>query len=111
GGVGLRDVAGLGQQHRHRVLGGGEDVRLRGVDDHHAPVGGGLHVHVVEADAGPADDDEVLPGRDDVRGDLGGGADDQRVRALHRLEEAVRAEIQLQVDLVAGLPQPLEAAV
>ena len=37
GGVGLGDVAGHRQQHGHGVLGGGEDVRLRGVDDHDAP--------------------------------------------------------------------------
>ena len=38
-GVGLGDVAGLGQQHGHGVLGGGEDVRLRRVDHHHARAG------------------------------------------------------------------------
>ena len=34
--VGLGHVAGLGQQQRHRVLGGRHDVALRRVDDHHA---------------------------------------------------------------------------
>ena len=60
--VGLRDVAGLGQQQRHRVLGGRDDVALRGVDDHHAAPGGGVDVDVVEPDAGPADDDQVGAG-------------------------------------------------
>ena len=55
-GVGLRHVAGLGQQQRHGLLGGREDVRLRGVDDHHALAGGRLDVDVVETDAGPPDD-------------------------------------------------------
>ena len=59
GGVGLRDVAGLGQQEGHGVLGGGEDVGLRGVDDHHPAAGGGGHVDVVEPDAGPADHHQV----------------------------------------------------
>ena len=63
GGVGLGDVAGLGEQHRHGVLGGGEDVRLRRVDHHHALGGGGLGVDVVEPDAGPAHHDEVLARR------------------------------------------------
>ena len=60
GGVGLRDVAGLGEEQRHRVLGGGEDVRLRGVHHHHALGGGGLGVDVVEPDPGPPDHHEVL---------------------------------------------------
>ena len=90
GGVGLGHVAGLGQQQRHRVLGGREDVRLRGVDHHHAAVGGGLDVDVVEADAGPADDDEVGAGGEHLGGDVGGGADDQGVGALDRLEQLRR---------------------
>ena len=39
-GVGLRHVAGRRQQQRHRVLGGRDDVALRGVDHHHAAAGG-----------------------------------------------------------------------
>ena len=48
------------------VLGGREDVRLRGVDHHHALAGGGGHVDVVEADAGPADHDEIGAGLEDL---------------------------------------------
>ena len=80
GGVGLGDVAGLGEQQRHRVLGRRQDVRLRRVDDHHAAAGGRLDVDVVEADAGPADDDQVGAGGEDLGGDLGGRADDEGVR-------------------------------
>ena len=58
-GVGLRDVAGLREQQRDRVLGGREDVRLRRVHDHHAAPGRRGDVDVVETDAGPPDDDEV----------------------------------------------------
>ena len=50
-GVGLGHVAGRREQQRHRVLGGGDDVALRGVDDHHAARGGRRDVDVVEADA------------------------------------------------------------
>ena len=67
--VGLRHVAGLGEQQRHRVLGGRDDVALRGVDDHHAAAGGGVDVDVVEADAGPADDEQVAAGGEHVVGD------------------------------------------
>ena len=63
-GVGLGHVAGLGEQHGHGVLGGGEDVGLGGVDDHDATRGGGLDVDVVETDAGPAHHHQVCPGLD-----------------------------------------------
>ncbi len=67
--VGLGDVAGLGEQQRHRVLGGRDDVALRGVDDHHAAPRGRLDVDVVETDAGPADDEQVGAGGEHVVGD------------------------------------------
>ena len=57
--VRLGDVARLGQQERHRVLGRGQGVRLRSVDDHDATLGRGGDVDVVETDAGPTDDDQV----------------------------------------------------
>ena len=68
GGVGLGDVAGLGQQQGHGLLGGRQDVGLRGVDHHHAPLGGRGDVDVVEADAGPADHDQVGARRQDLGG-------------------------------------------
>ncbi len=58
-GMGLGDVAGLGQQQSHGVLGRREDVRLRSVDDHHAALGGRGGVDVVEPDAGPSHDHQV----------------------------------------------------
>ena len=67
-GVRLRHVAGLGQQQRHRVLGGGDDVRLRSVDHHHAAGGGCGDVDVVEPDPGAADDDELGAGRQHLGG-------------------------------------------
>ena len=77
-GVGLGDVPGLGQQERHRLLGGRQDVRLGGVDDHDAAFGGRGDVDVVEADPGPTDDDEVRPGGQHLGGDRGRRADHQR---------------------------------
>ena len=83
-GMGLRNVAGLGQQQRHRVLGRRDDVRLRGVDHHHAPRRRRLDVDVVETDPGAADDDEVGAGRQHLVGHLRGRADDQRLAAGDR---------------------------
>jgi len=53
------DVASLREQQRHGLLGCREDVGLRRVDHHHAALGGGVDVDVVEPDAGPAHHDEV----------------------------------------------------
>ena len=79
GGVGLWDVAGLGQEQREGLLGRREDVRLRGVDDHDAALRSPRDVDVVEADAGPTDDDEVGAGGQHVGGHLRRRADDQGV--------------------------------
>ena len=50
-----------------------------------------VDVDVVEADAGPADHRADVAGRQHVGGDLGGGADDQRLRARDRLEQLLGA--------------------
>ena len=54
-GVRLRNVAGQREQQRQRVLGRGDDVRLRRVGDDDAVLGRRRHVDVVDADAGAAD--------------------------------------------------------
>ena len=54
-GVRLRDVAREREQQRHRVLGRGDDVRLRRVGDDDPALGRGGDVDVVDADAGAAD--------------------------------------------------------
>ena len=86
-GVGLGDVAGLGQEQRHGVLGRRDDVGLRGVHHHDARGGGGVDVDVVEPDAGPADDDQLGAGLEHLGGDVGGRADDQGVGADDGVEQ------------------------
>src|SRR3546814_5056187 len=66
---------------------------------------------VVEADASAPDDHEVAPGGQHVGGHGGGGADDQCMGALHGVEQRLGGEIELQVDVVPRLPQPVEASV
>ena len=77
--VGLGDVAGLGEQQRHRVLRGRQHVRLGRVDHHHAALGGRGDVDVVEPDAGAADDDQLGAGFEDLGGDL---VEDRMISAL-----------------------------
>ncbi len=53
--VGLRDLAGEREQHRDRVLGGGDRIAERRVHDHDPAGRGGGHVDRIDADAGAAD--------------------------------------------------------
>ena len=79
GRMSLRDVAGLSEEQGDRVLGGREDVRLRGVDDEDAVPRGRLDVDVVEADAGPPHHLQVLGPLEEVCIDLRCRANDQGV--------------------------------
>jgi hypothetical protein len=108
--MGLGNVAGLRQQQRHRVLGGRDDVRLRGVDHHHAAGRGGVDVDVVEPDPGAADDDQVGSGGEHIGRHLCRRSDDQGVRPHDRLEHLFGRQIGLDVDGVAGRPEPVETA-
>lgn len=87
GGVGLRDVAGGGDEQTAGELGGGDDVGGRGVHDHHAGLGGGGDVDVVETDTGARDDLQLLGGGDRLGVHLGGGADEDRVDVDDRGEQ------------------------
>ncbi len=76
---------------------------FRGVGHDDALGGGRGHVDVVDADAGAADDLEVLAGLDDLPGHLGLAADDECVIVLDLLDELLLRELGLHVDLHAGL--------
>ena len=58
------DVACACEQQRHREFCRGDDVRGRGIDDHHASLSRGLHVDVIEPNACARHHLEVLRGRD-----------------------------------------------
>jgi hypothetical protein len=108
--VGLRDVAGLGEQERDRVLGRRQHIRLRCVDDHHAPARGCGDIHVVEADAGPSDHDEVGGGGEYVLRHRRGAAHDQRGRVVDRLEQLIGIEVETFIDVEARTLERLDPA-
>ena len=81
-----------------------------GVDHHHAAPGGGVDVDVVDADARPAHDDELVTGLEYVGRDPGRAAHDQGLRAAYGIEQLVGIEPEPHVDLEAGAAQCLEAA-
>ena len=86
-GVGVGHMAREGQHQGQGLLGGGDGVALGGIHHQHAAAGGGLHIHVVHAHAGAADDAQLGGGLDHLSGDLGAGADHQAlVVADDRLE-------------------------
>jgi len=109
GGVGLRHVAGLGQQQRHGVLGGRDDIRLRRIHHHHPTPCRGLDVDVVEADTCAADHDQIVRRLEHLGRDLSCGADDQRVSADDVGQQLI--EIELDIDHVAGATKPIEATI
>ena len=104
----LRHVAGQRQRQRQRVLGGGDRVRLRRVDDEDAALGRRDEVDVVDAGAGAADDLQVGGLADQVRGDLGRRADDQRVELADPVLERRLVPVESELD-VEVLAQKLDA--
>ena len=88
-GMRLRNVASLGKQQRHRVLGRGDDVALRCVDNHHAAPRRCGDIDVVEPDAGPADHQQLVGMFQHLRRHLSGRADDRA--PLRRLMLSVSA--------------------
>ena len=76
---GLRDAPRQREQHGDGVLGGGDVAAAGRVHHHDAALGGRVDVDVVDADAGAADDAQLVGPRDHVGGHLGGAADDERV--------------------------------
>ena len=102
--VGLRDVARDGREQRDAVLGGRDRVGRRRVDDEAAGGRRGLEVDVVDADAGAADDLQTAARRGKhVGGDLGRGADDERVGGLDLFVELLGREAERDVDVAEGL--------
>ena len=80
--VGLRDVAGLREQQRDRVLGGASSTFDCGAFTTITPRRVAASTSTLSsADAGPADDDEVVAGLEHLGGDLGRAADHERRRA------------------------------
>ena len=108
GGVGGGQLAGQGEHHGDGVLGGGDRVAERGVHHHDAGGGGGGDVDVVDADAGAADDLQVLGGGDDVLVGLGGRADGEAVVVADDLDQLVLGEAGLDVGVDAALLEDVD---
>ena len=86
-GMGLRDVARERDQEADRLLGGGDDGRLGSVGDDDAVPRRRVDVDVVDSDTGPADHLQPRRPLDQLRGELRGRADHDRVVAVDDLLE------------------------
>jgi hypothetical protein len=98
----LRHVAGQREQQGHRVLGGGDDIGLRGVGDDDSLAGGRVDVDVVDPHAGPGDDLQPLGLGQQVGVELGGGADQDRVVVADPLGQLVLGPVVAEVDVEPG---------
>ena len=103
GGVGGGKFARQRQHQRDGVLGGGDRIAERRVHHDHAGGGGGRNIDIVDADAGAADDLQVLRGLDDIGGDLGRRADGDAVILIDDLEQFFLAQSGLHVGFDAAL--------
>jgi hypothetical protein len=110
GPVSLGNVARLGQHQCHGVLGGRQDIRLRGIDHHHAATRGRFHVHIVEAYASAPDRNQIAAGLEHIGTHTGSRADDESGGPGDSPEELVGGKGKLDVDLVARCRHYLEPA-
>jgi hypothetical protein len=108
--VRLRDVARQREHQRHGVLRGGDDVRLRRVGDDDAALGGRLDVDVVDPDPGAPDHAQVVGLLDQLRGQLRGRPDQDRVVVADALGQLLVAPVDPEVD-VEALAQEVHAGV
>ena len=107
----LRNLACQREQQRHRVLRGGDDVGLRGVGHHHAALGGGVHVDVVDPDTGATDHLEVGGPLEQAGVEPGGRANQQPVELADAPLELAAVPAVAQLDLEPGVAQELHARV
>ena len=84
------------------MLGGGDRVAERRVHHDHAAGRGGWNIDVVDADAGAANDLQFLRALEQLRGDLGRGANGEPVIVADDLGEFFLVESRLDVDLNAA---------
>ena len=107
--VRLRHLARQRQEQRERVLGRGDHVRLRRVRDDHAALRGGVDVDVVHPHAGAAHGLESLGAAQQVRVELGRGADQDAVELADPALELLLVPVEAELDLETGVAQELHA--
>jgi len=108
----LWHVAGEREQQRHRVLGRSDHVRLGRVGHEDPALGGGLHIDVVDPDTRAPDCPQPLRAAEQLRVELRGRADQDRVEPadpLPYLADVARIERAWTEAYHAADAQPLTA--
>jgi len=90
------------------MLGSCDGVARRGVHDGDALASGGVQIDVVDTDSGPSDNLKTLARFNNVRGDLGGAADHQRIVGSDSLSQWFGLLTGVDVHLVASSGEPLD---
>src|SRR5262249_40006087 len=105
----LGEVRCEGQHQREAVRGGGDGLAERRIHHDDAARRGGRDIDIVDADAGAADHLEDLRTLENLRRDLGGGADGQAIEAVDGGGQAilVLAQVRLKIHLDAAIPEDL----
>src|SRR5581483_2131754 len=98
-GIGVRDVAREREHERDGVLGGGDRVPERRIDDDHAALGRRGEVDIVDADAGTADDVQLLRCREDLARHLRLAAHDERLVGTDGGDQVLGGQAGADVDL------------
>jgi hypothetical protein len=107
--VRLRDVSREREQQRHRVLGGGDDVRARRVGDDDAALRGRRDVDVVDAHAGAGDHAQPRRVADQLGVDLRRRADQDAVVVADLRDQLLARPADPEVDVQAGHLQQVHA--
>ena len=77
--MGIGNVSGGGKDESEGVFGGRDGVAARDVGDHDAPLGSGIDVDIVHADARAAHEPKFLAGFQEGRPNFGLGPHQERV--------------------------------
>lgn len=100
GGIGLSNVASHGSKQGDAVLGGGDCVGGRSIDDKAAKLSGGLQINIVDPNAGPSNHLEpALRRLEDLARDLSPAPNDQRVEPRDLRAELLRRQVVGAIDV------------
>jgi len=97
-GIGLRDVPGEGEHHRHGVLGCGKSISLGRIRHDDALLRGRFHVDIINTCPCTADEPEPPPSIDDPCGYIRAAPHDESIILPDYLHELILGEVGFDID-------------
>ena len=101
-------MAGECQDQADSQLRHADTVGARGVHDNDAARAGSGHVYVVDAGPGAGNHPQARGCGNELRGDLGGASDDERVAICKIAGQLIRRTARAGIDLPAFRPQQVQ---